>query len=193
MCVSSLFDGAGRVLLVKTPRRGWECPGGQVEPGEDLIEALMREVREESTCDVRVEGLVGICTNASPPEQVHFLFRGTHEKGTPRASDETTDADWFTFEALQLVTFPSNAARLRDGLACHQRPTYRVYTTRPTTWGKRRSSSQRPPLPYRRPRAQLPRRPGQWRVAQAAAPPQQRGGKDGSREWTRMAAAKRRK
>ncbi len=27
----------GRILLIKSPRRGWEFPGGQVEEGENLI------------------------------------------------------------------------------------------------------------------------------------------------------------
>ncbi len=46
VAVSGLFSNAnGQVLLVKTDRRGWECPGGQVEDGEDLVAALQREVR----------------------------------------------------------------------------------------------------------------------------------------------------
>jgi ADP-ribose pyrophosphatase YjhB (NUDIX family) len=46
VAVSGLFfNREGGVLLVKTERRGWECPGGQVELGEDLIAALIeREI-----------------------------------------------------------------------------------------------------------------------------------------------------
>ena len=33
-------DGAGRILLIKTAKAGWELPGGRVERGEDFITAL---------------------------------------------------------------------------------------------------------------------------------------------------------
>jgi 8-oxo-dGTP pyrophosphatase MutT (NUDIX family) len=47
-------DGSGRILLIKTAKAGWELPGGQVEPGEDCITALTREVREETGCEIDV-------------------------------------------------------------------------------------------------------------------------------------------
>ena len=44
----------GEVLLIKSPRRGWEYPGGMVEPGETLQDALLREVKEEAGIDVEI-------------------------------------------------------------------------------------------------------------------------------------------
>lgn len=41
-------DGHGNILLVKTRDAGWEYPGGQVEVGENLMDALSREIKEES-------------------------------------------------------------------------------------------------------------------------------------------------
>ncbi|MDW8228190.1 MAG: A/G-specific adenine glycosylase, partial [Anaerolineales bacterium] len=48
----------GRVLLAQRPSRGllgglWEFPGGKVEPGESLPEALRREIREELAVDIQ--------------------------------------------------------------------------------------------------------------------------------------------
>ena len=38
----------GEVLLIKSPNRGWEYPGGMVEVGESLEIALYREIQEET-------------------------------------------------------------------------------------------------------------------------------------------------
>ncbi|PWV94492.1 NUDIX domain-containing protein [Paenibacillus cellulosilyticus] len=36
------------ILLIRGPMRGWEMPGGLVEEGESLIQAAIRETKEES-------------------------------------------------------------------------------------------------------------------------------------------------
>lgn len=126
------YNQRKEILLVKVPRRGWELPGGQVERGEDLIEALIREVLEEASCVVEVQKLAGVYTNPVPPEKVMFVFVGKHLHGEPQANNESIDAGWFAVqEALEIVTFPANLDKLRDALHEEQRPIYRVYTTRP--------------------------------------------------------------
>lgn len=51
------------VLLVKNPLRAWEFPGGMVEPGETLQEALKREIFEESGIHVIITRFIGIYKN----------------------------------------------------------------------------------------------------------------------------------
>jgi len=130
VAVSGLFLNCdGKILLVKTARRGWECPGGQVELGEDLITALIRETREESGCTVEVDRLVGVYTNPTAPEKVMFQFVGRYVAGALQISEETADVGWFTIdEARRLVTFPSNLGKLNDALRPGERPIYRVYS-----------------------------------------------------------------
>ncbi len=56
-----VFDEAGRMLL--TQRRDlpfWCLPGGRVDPGETPMEAVVREVAEETGLAVEMERLVGV-------------------------------------------------------------------------------------------------------------------------------------
>lgn len=127
----------GRVLLVKGDRRGWEPPGGQVELGEDLLEALQREIREESGVEVAVLRLAGVYSNLGRPdqgldEQVNFTFGCEWVEGEPRAGDECTEAAWFEVEeAKLLVTAPQQGAKLGDALSGASGVRYRAYKTYP--------------------------------------------------------------
>jgi 8-oxo-dGTP diphosphatase len=130
-------DPRGRVLLVKGDRRGWEPPGGQVELGEDLIEALEREIREESGVEVEAVRLVGVYSNLGRPErglagQVNFAFYCEWSGEEPCAGDECTEAGWFEVdEARRMVRAPQQSAKLEDALAGVPEVRYRAYRTYP--------------------------------------------------------------
>lgn len=51
------------ILLIRGPRRGWEMPGGQVEEGESLQDAAVRETKEESGIDIEIIRFCGIFQN----------------------------------------------------------------------------------------------------------------------------------
>ena len=57
-----VFDSQGKVLLAqrgRAPAKGkWSLPGGVVHVGEELEEALKREIREETGVDVHMERLL---------------------------------------------------------------------------------------------------------------------------------------
>jgi ADP-ribose pyrophosphatase YjhB (NUDIX family) len=52
------LDAAGRVLVCRNWRRGWELPGGRPRLGERLPDCLRRELREETALEVTVRELV---------------------------------------------------------------------------------------------------------------------------------------
>ena len=49
----------GCLLLVLDKDRGWNTPGGHVEPGEDFLQALKREVWEEAQCHIKKSEILG--------------------------------------------------------------------------------------------------------------------------------------
>jgi 8-oxo-dGTP diphosphatase len=132
--VGYVRDAGGRVLLVRNARRGWEFPGGQVEEGEEIPAALVREVAEETCCRVGVDRLLGVYSNLSTPLVVH-LFACAHLDGVPRACEQDNpEAGWYTeTEARRLVTHPANAQRLGDALSTSAGVIYRAYRTDPYT------------------------------------------------------------
>ncbi len=138
VAVSGIVSGPrGRILLVKGDRRGWEPPGGQVDLGEDLIEALERETREECGVEVGAVSLVGVYSNLGRPErglaeQVNFAFRCEWAGGEARAGDECAEAGWFGVEeARGMVGAPQQRAKLEDALAGAPGVRYRAYRTYP--------------------------------------------------------------
>jgi 8-oxo-dGTP diphosphatase len=121
-------DAGGRVLLVQPHGRDWEMPGGCVELGENLIEALQREIQEETGCQVHVDGLIGMHSRLTASEMVVLHFRCRYRSGEPTASAETPQVGWFTAdEARRLVQTEPSRQRLQDALERRGSLIYRVY------------------------------------------------------------------
>jgi 8-oxo-dGTP diphosphatase len=124
---------AGQILLIRSPRRGWEPPGGQVENGEDVLTALEREILEESGITVETGKLVAIYSNVtSDPTKLMLTFEATVVGGALQTSDESLEAGWFSpEEAVDKVTNPAQKQKLRDTLMSSKGIVYRVYGTKP--------------------------------------------------------------
>ena len=122
----------GKILLIRSPRRGWEFPGGQVEEGENLIEALQREIQEEAGVTASIGELVGVYSNIKSPTKLMFGFLGDHIRGELTTSNESLETEWVARgSALQRVSHPAIYDRMKDMLDFSGRIVYRVYTNDP--------------------------------------------------------------
>ena len=107
----------GKILLVNSPWRGWEYPGGLIEPCETFHDALRREIREEAGVEVEVLSFVGICKNVEK-NIVNIDFTCRYVSGELTPSEESTEVIWATpEEAMEMITFPLTKKRLKNMLS----------------------------------------------------------------------------
>ena len=101
--VACIVDGGDHVLLTRRciePFCGqWVMPGGKIDHGEPLLEALHREVREEVGLEVHVEGLVDVYEHLGiGPQNAHYVIlyyraRPVSHELYPNGA-EVTEARW---------------------------------------------------------------------------------------------------
>jgi len=77
--VAVIVDADGRVLLTRRSIPPfldlWVMPGGKIDLGEPILEALKREVHEEVGLEIDVEGLIDVFEHLTPGEEnCHFVI-----------------------------------------------------------------------------------------------------------------------
>lgn len=136
-------DSEGNILIVKTRDGGWVYPGGQVEAGENLMDALVREIKEESGINTEVSYLVGVYSNTGTfkwydgvtdvPTQVIFDFVCKPVGGELAVSEETTDSRWVAKDhVLDFITHPAIKTRYQAYLEFNGEVNYMEYVNVPS-------------------------------------------------------------
>ena len=130
------------ILMVKTYRGGWVFPGGQVEVGENIIDALKREIMEETGVEIEVGELFCVSSNTCKypgyngvkevPTKVMLDFICRAKGGEPRPSDENSESAYFPLDKAQsLITACAIVERFKAYLEYSGRPAYLEYVTKP--------------------------------------------------------------
>jgi mutator protein MutT len=107
------------VLLIKrgtAPLLGeWSVPGGMLEVGETLRQAVEREAREETGLVVRAAELLGVFERIVPDDAkktiYHYVlidFLCERVSGEVCASGDASDARWFTASELDALSLPED-------------------------------------------------------------------------------------
>jgi ADP-ribose pyrophosphatase YjhB (NUDIX family) len=125
-CSAVIFDKSRKkVLLTKRADNGlWCLPGGGVEPGENVEEAIIREVAEETGLTVRMLRLVGVYSDPNwlvvyderdPVQIVALSFEAEIVSGEPGLSNETSAWGYYSLEEVgQLDMLLNHHIRIQD-------------------------------------------------------------------------------
>lgn len=106
VCGTIAFKG-DKFVLVKEAQKicygKWNYPAGHLDLGEDILTAAIRETKEETNLDVKLEGLIGVYeNNRSGNNVVKLIFKAKVIGGTLKhAEGELLDAKWFTYEEFE--------------------------------------------------------------------------------------------
>lgn len=124
------FSGAcitnekGEVLLQKRSdsENIWGLPGGAVEIGESIEETAIREIKEETGLDIKVEYLIGVYSkyfttyqNGDKTQSICYLFKGTVVNGSLTKDDkETFDLRYFDKDNIPPLFVQQHSDMLND-------------------------------------------------------------------------------
>ena len=126
-----VFDEQGRVLLQKrSPTKElWGFPGGIMELGESAEEAAIREVREETGLEVRIDSMLGVYTkyhhvytNGDEAHAIMIVFKGSITGGELFVDGkETFDLAFFKLDEVPVLFNDQHndiLDDLRNGRSC---------------------------------------------------------------------------
>lgn len=120
-------NDAGSILLIRRTDNGnWAVPGGGIDLGESMLQAAVRETKEESGIDCAITGLSGIysdprhvilyTSNGEARQEFSIVLTARSTGGEPTPSSETSEVRWV--RPAELDAYPMDRS-MRLRLAHH--------------------------------------------------------------------------
>ncbi|NJD06095.1 MAG: NUDIX domain-containing protein [Methylococcaceae bacterium] len=116
---AAIIAANGRILVVRQNYGGclWTTPGGRGEPGEWLLDALRREVREETGFEIEIGDLAGIYHKCARDDLVVSLYARI-SGGVPAVPNgEIAQMNWFDANTLPEPMAANSRLRILDALS----------------------------------------------------------------------------
>jgi 8-oxo-dGTP pyrophosphatase MutT (NUDIX family) len=115
-------DDARRILLIRrTDNDNWALPGGAIDLGESLVQAAVRETKEETGIDCEITGLVGIYTDprhiilytsdGEARQEFSIVLTARPRGGQLASSPESRDVRWVNRD--EVLAYPMDRAMRR--------------------------------------------------------------------------------
>ena len=115
LTVDAIIPYEGRIVLIKRKNEPFKdfyaLPGGIVEYGETVEEALKREVKQETGLDVEVKRLVGVYSSPERDPRGHFVsicFLAIPKGGELRAMSDAREIALFELDKIPRLAFDHN-------------------------------------------------------------------------------------
>ncbi len=126
-------DDEGRILMIRrTDNDLYSIPGGQLELGETLTQAAVREVREETGIECEITNIVGLYSNPNHVvaytdgevrQEFSICFRANAKNNTMHTSSESKEVLWVDPSGLGSMNIhPSIRLRLHHAMTTRSTP-----------------------------------------------------------------------
>jgi len=131
----------GNLILLeqrgREPFKGMRClPGGHVDYGETVEETALRELREETSVQAKLVGILGVFSDPKRDprgQRVTVVFVADWIDGDPVGGDDAKEAEWVNEAELQHPDLPlafDHALILRDYFGWKKFPTETFWSTK---------------------------------------------------------------
>jgi len=120
-CAGALILRDGRILFQRRTDNGkWGLIGGLVEMNETYAQAALREIREETGLEVRLESFLGIFhnhnmvwSNGDAAHVISAMFTASVVRGEPRVDEESYELRFFSPDELPPLFAEDHIASLK--------------------------------------------------------------------------------